>query len=293
MQTDLLTQIETGMLGFSKGQKRIARYILDHYEQAAYMTAARLGAAADVSESTVVRFAMALGYEGYPEFLADLNELVKSRLTSVQRVEVTRFRFGEEADLLQDVMSLDAECVRKTLKQVDPDDFERAVSELSSAKNIYLLGVRAAAPLAVFMSNYLSMLFKSVHLVNGASASEMFEQTLQLDRDDVVVGISFPRYSQRTVKLLKYARTRGAKVITITDSERSPLVLPGNVNLLARCEIFSYVDSLVAPLSLINALLVAVGLRHKDELTQNLVALEEIWDEYDVYQKDKSDAEEL
>ncbi len=289
MPQDILATIAERMGSFSKGQRRIASYILEHYNEAAFMTAAKLGAVADVSESTVVRFATMLGYDGYPEFLADLSELVKSRLTSVQRVEVARRRIDPE-HIIDDVLAMDADCVRKTISGISQENFEDAVERIVNAGTIYVMGVRSSSALSGFMGGYLSMIFKNVQVINGLSQGEVYEQILRINSGDVLVGISFPRYSQRTVTSMRYAKSRGASVIAITDSERSPLASIADCNLLARCEIISYLDSLVAPLSVINALLVAVGMRREQELCWSLGRLEKIWDEYNVYEKNRTDS---
>ena len=284
MAEDILVTIEKRMSTFSKGQRRIASYILEHYNEAAFMTAAKLGVVANVSESTVVRFATLLGYEGYPEFVTDLGELVKSRLTSTQRIEVAKRRIDPER-IVENVLAMDADCVRKTIAGISDDEFQRAVDEIVNAETIYVMGVRSASALSGFLANYLGMSFKNVQLIDGRSQSEVYEQILSVGENDVMIGISFPRYSQRTVTAMRYAKSRGASVIALTDSERSPLSDIADCKLLARCEILSYVDSLVAPLSVINALLVAVGMRREEELRSTLGQLERIWDEYNVYEK--------
>jgi DNA-binding MurR/RpiR family transcriptional regulator len=256
------------------------------------MNAAMLGSVADVSESTVVRFAMALGYKGYPEFLRDLNSLVKAKLTAIQRVGVTKMLIGEE-DIVSRVLTLDADCVRKSTNVVDRADFDAAVTAIVNAGCIYIIGIRSSSALATFLNCYLSMMFKNVKLITSTSASEMFEQIRAIDETDIMIGISFPRYSQRTVKALDYAKRRGAKVLAITDSERSPLVPLSDCKLLAKCEIMSFVDSLVSPLSVINALLLAVGMQKQDDLREALVELEGIWEEYDVYDKGVGNEEDL
>ena len=272
------------MLSFSKGQKRIAAYILGHYDEAAYMSAFSLGAAADVSESTVVRFAKQLGYIGYPAFQRELQETVRSRLTSLQRIGVSNILIGEE-DVVDRVLSLDADCVKKTIDEVNKENFEAAVKAIVEAKDIYVVGVRSSFCLAYLLSYYLSMMFKNVKLITSTSAGEMYEQIRAVEEGDILIGISFPRYSQTTVKALQYAKRRKARVVSITDSVLSPLATFSDFLLLAKCEIVSFVDSLVAPLSVINALLVAIGMNRKNELHNALIELEEIWDEYQVYEK--------
>ena len=288
MERDILLVIKDGLPDFSKGQKRIAHYVLEHYDEAAYMNAAMLGSVVNVSESTVVRFAMQLGYKGYPEFLRDLSSLVKSKLTSIQRVGVAKMLIGEE-DIVERVLTSDADCVKKSIRIVDRADFNAAVRAVVNAECIYIIGIRSAFSLAVFLNCYLSMMFKNVKLISSTSASEMFEQIRAIGKSDIMIGISFPRYSQRTVKALDYARRQGAAVLSITDSETSPLLAYSNYKLLAKCEIMSFVDSLVSPLSVINALLLAIGMAKQEELREALAELEEIWDEYDVYDKGAED----
>lgn len=284
MSMNLLSLIESGTIHFSKGQKRIAEYVLGHYDKAAFVTAARLGQTVGVSESTVVRFAMELGYDGYPQFQKALQELVKSSLTSVQRMEVTNERLGDD-DVVQRVLTSDVDKIKKTLELVDRVAFDQAVDAILGAKNIYIVGVRSAAGLAQFLNFYFSLMFKNVHLVSILSISEMFEEIMHIDKGDVMIGISFPRYSRRTVTALRYAASRGGTVISLTDSEDSPLAALSSITLLARSDMLSFVDSLVAPMSLINALILALGMKKQEEMEQTFENLEHLWDEYNVYEK--------
>ena len=286
MVADILTVIQSRMSKFSKGQKLIAKYILSAYDKAAFMTASKLGGVVQVSESTVVRFAVGLGYDGYPEMQKALQEMILNRLTSVQRMEVTSEQMGEH-DILSKVLTMDIEKIRRTLEEQSNEGFEAAADSIIAAKNIYILGIRSSAALAQFMSFYFNQIFPNVRLVTGSSASEMFEQIFRVGKDDVFIGISFPRYSKRTVKAIDYAKERGATVIAITDSAGSPLAAKCDHLLLARSDMASFVDSLVAPLSLINALIVAVGMRRQKEVGETYAQLEKIWDEYDVYEKNE------
>lgn len=286
MAKDLLHSISEGMSGFSKGQKLIARYIIENYDKAAFMTASKLGNTVGVSESTVVRFATEVGFEGYPQLQRALQELIRNRLTAVQRMEVTSEQMGEH-DILSKVLTMDIEKIRRTLEEQSNEGFEAAADSIIAAKNIYILGIRSSAALAQFMSFYFNQIFPNVRLVTGSSASEMFEQIFRVGKDDVFIGISFPRYSKRTVKAIDYAKERGATVIAITDSAGSPLAAKCDHLLLARSDMASFVDSLVAPLSLINALIVAVGMRCQKEVGETYAQLEKIWDEYDVYEKNE------
>lgn len=285
---DLITKIKSELPGFSKGQKQIARFILEHYDKAAFMTASRLGVTVGVSESTVVRFATELGYDGYPHLQRALQEMIRNKLTSVQRMEVAGDRMGGR-DVLQTVLHADTDMIRVTLDEIDRDAFQGAVDALMGAKRIYILGVRSSSALASFLGFYFNLLFENVTLVHTNSVSEIFEQVLRVGPGDVLFGISFPRYSKRTLSAMKYARDRGARVIALTDSQLSPLARVADHVLLARSDMASFVDSLVAPLSVINALIVAVGMSRRDEIEQTFNKLERIWEEYDVYEKPEDD----
>lgn len=285
---DLITKIQSELPGFSKGQKQIARFILKHYDKAAFMTASRLGVTVGVSESTVVRFATELGYDGYPHLQRALQEMIRNKLTSVQRMEVAGDRMGGR-DVLQTVLHADTDMIRVTLDEIDRDAFQGAVDALMGAKRIYILGVRSSSALASFLGFYFNLLFENVTLVHTNSVSEIFEQVLRVGPGDVLFGISFPRYSKRTLSAMKYARDRGARVIALTDSQLSPLARVADHVLLARSDMASFVDSLVAPLSVINALIVAVGMSRRDEIEQTFNKLERIWEEYDVYEKPEDD----
>lgn len=286
---DLINKIQSELPGFSKGQKQIARFILEHYDKAAFMTASRLGTTVGVSESTVVRFATELGYDGYPHLQRALQEMIRNKLTSVQRMEVSSDRMGGR-DVLQTVLHADMDMIRQTLDEIDRDAFQGAVDALIGAKRIYLLGVRSSSALSSFVGFYFNLLFENVRLVHTNSVSEIFEQVLRVGPGDVVFGISFPRYSKRTLSAMQYARDRGARVIALTDSRLSPLAPVADHLLLARSDMASFVDSLVAPLSVINALIVAVGMSRRDEIEQTFNKLERIWEEYDVYEKPEDDA---
>lgn len=283
---DLINIIQQKYDGFSKGQKLIANYIVNHYDKAAYVTAAKLGEIVGVSESTVVRFAIELGFDGYPKLQKVLQELIKSKLTAVQRIEVSSNRINED-NILKSVLQSDMEKIKITLEQIDHTDFNNIVETILNAKRIFILGVRSSATLASFLGFYFNLIFDNVRLVHTTSVSEMFEQIIRAQQGDVVIGISYPRYSKRTIKALQFARNQGAKTIALTDSAESPVAQSADMYLLARSDMASFVDSLVAPLSLINALIVAIGMRRKDQVYNTFERLEKIWDEYDVYEKDE------
>lgn len=281
---DLLRTIEEGMTSFSKGQKLIASYILAHYDKAAYLTASKLGTLVGVSESTVVRFAIELGYEGYPDFQNSLRKLIRNRLTSFQRIEVTNNLIGD-GDEIEKVLTSDIDKIRRTMEEVDRDVFAEAIDRMVEAKTIYILGVRSCSALAGFLNYNFRMIFNDVKFVQTTSGSELFEQIMPIGEQDVMIAISFPRYSKRIINAVEYARSKGANVVALTDSSASPIAAYANQLLLAHSDMASFVDSLVAPLSIINAIIVAVSRKKQDELTERLRALEEVWDKYDVYDK--------
>ena len=281
MNRDILTVIQENMSTFSKGQKRIANYILESYDKAAFMTASRLGKTVSVSESTVVRFAAELGYDGYPSMQRSLQKMLRTRLTSVQRIEVSNDRIGDQ-DLLSSVLQSDIEKLRLTLEEVDRQSFDRAVDAIVSARKIYIMGVRSSASLATFLSFYFNLIFDNVISVAANTASEVFETMLRVGAEDVVIGVSFPRYSSRTVQAMSFARDRKATTVAITDSEAAPLAPICKYTLKARSDMASFVDSLVAPLSLINSLLVAIA-RSKSDVVDHFERLEHIWEEYGVF----------
>ena len=283
---NLLNDIEKRMPTFSKGQKLISKYILENYDKAAYMTASKLGKIVNVSESTVVRFAIELGFDGYPEFQHALQEIVRTRLTAAQRMEVTNTLMGD-GDVLSKVLLGDAEKIKRTLEDIDEAAFEEAVQHLANAKNIYILGVRASSSLAGFLAHGLRMISDNVRFVQTTSGSEMFEQIMSIGEDDVMVAISFPRYSKRLKNATSFAKHAGADVIAITDSTASPIAPSADQLLLAKSDMASFADSLVAPMSIINALIVALSRVKQEELRVRLRLLEDIWDEYDVYDKNQ------
>ncbi|MEG2419909.1 MAG: MurR/RpiR family transcriptional regulator [Oscillospiraceae bacterium] len=284
MAHDILATIQTELPTFSKGQKLIANFILKSYDKAAFMTASKLGKTVNVSESTVVRFAAELGYDGYPTMQKALQEMIRNKLTSIQRIEVSNDRIGNQ-DILSMVLQSDMEKIHMTLEETNREDFDASVNDIIAAKKIYILGVRSSAAISVFLSFYFNLIFDNIVQINTTSASEVFEQMLRVGPGDVVIGVSFPRYSRRTVKAMQFANDRGATVIAITDSDTSPLADSATHTLLAKSDMASFVDSLVAPLSLVNALIVAVGRKKNQDLSNTFESLEQIWEEYEVYEK--------
>ena len=270
--------------GFSKGQRRIAQYILESHDKAAFMTASKLGKTVGVSESTVVRFAMELGFDGYPTMQKAMQEMVVNRLTSVQRIEVTNDRIGDQ-DVVSAVLQSDMELLRKTSERLDRNEFRTAVDTLLKARRIYVLGVRSTAALANFFGYYMNFMFSDVHVVTASGAHEMFEKIVSVGPEDAVVAFSFPRYSTTLAKGVRYCRNTGATVIGLTDSRMSPLGQNCDHVLLAKSDMLSLVDSLAAPLSVTNALLVALAAEREQELARNFGNLENIWEEYNVYEK--------
>lgn len=283
---DTMSRINEKFTKMSKSHKKLASYIIDHYEQAAFMTAAKLGKTVGISESTVVRFAYALGYEGYPEFQESLAEWVKNKLNSVQKMGA-KYGKSTQSEILTAVLNSDIEKIDDTLEHIDPLAFETAVNAILNAKHVYILGIRSCKPLADFLHFYLNMIRGDVILLNSTSTSEIFEQMLRIDSRDVLIGISFPRYSMRTLKAMEMANDRNANVISITDTIHSPMCLYSSCNLMARSDMVSIVDSLVAPLSLINALVVALCMRRPGDTKKSLESLEYTWDNYQVYLKDE------
>lgn len=283
---DIITRINQYYGKMSKGQKTIANFIYDHYDQAVFMTAAKLGDTVGVSESTVVRFASYVGYSGYPEFQKDLEEWVQNKINSVQKIDA-KYGRSTQSEILTSVLNADIEKITDTIDNLDPAAFETAVSIILEAKNIYIMGIRSCAPLADFLHFYLNMIRGNVILLRSTSVSETFEQMIRIDEKDAMIGISFPRYSMRTLKAMEFANDRNAKVIAITDTVHSPMNLYSSCNLLARSDMVSIVDSLVAPLSLINALVVAMCLKRPADVTKNLKELESAWNNYQVYLNDE------
>lgn len=257
---------------------------MNHYDKAAFMTAARLGQTINVSESTVVRFAAELGYDGYPAMQKALQEIIRNKLTAVQRMEVANHRIDEH-NVLDTALRSDVDNILTTLNETDKTAFDAVVNSILQSKKIYIIGVRSSAALAEFLGFYFRLIFPNVFLLGTTSTSEIFEQILHISEEDVLIGISFPRYSKRTVKAMQYARSRGADVVAITDSAHSPLYQYATHKLTARGDMVSFVDSLVAPLSLINALIVAVSMKKNKEISETFRSLEKIWDEYEVYEK--------
>lgn len=283
---DLTSRINECYGSLSKGQKILATYITDNYDKAVFLTAAKMGQVVGVSESTVVRFATHLGYKGYPEFQKALEEMVRNKLNSIQRMEVTYGRISQ-SHILETVLQSDQEKIKDTLEHIDEHAFELAVDTIIKAKHIYIVGIRSCAPLAAFMAFYFNLMFENVTLLQTNNSSELFEQMVRISKDDVIIGIGFPRYSMRTLKAMEFANNRNAKVITLTDSVHSPMNLYSSCNLIARSDMASIVDSLVAPLSVINALIVALCMKKQGEVAKTLETLEDIWNEYQVYENDE------
>ena len=283
---DLTSRINECYGSLSKGQKILATYITDNYDKAVFLTAAKMGQVVGVSESTVVRFATHLGYKGYPEFQKALEEMVRNKLNSIQRMEVTYGRISQ-SHILETVLQSDQEKIKDTLEHIDEHAFELAVDTIIKTKHIYIVGIRSCAPLAAFMAFYFNLMFENVTLLQTNNSSELFEQMVRISKDDVIIGISFPRYSMRTLKAMEFANNRNAKVITLTDSVHSPMNLYSSCNLIARSDMASIVDSLVAPLSVINALIVALCMKKQGEVAKTLETLEDIWNEYQVYENDE------
>ena len=291
MTKSLLSRINDLKQGFSKGQRLIAGFITEHYDKAAFMTAAKLGSTVGVSESTVVRFATELGYDGYPKMQKAMQEMIRDRLTSVQRIEVAQNRLSE-GSVLENVLQKDIAKIRRTLEETSKEDFEQAVEAIAKAKTIYIFAVRSAAALASFLGYYYSLIFENVKVINNYGETEIYEKLFRISADDVIIGISFPRYSNAAIQAMTFAKRRGTKVIALTDSLASPLAAISDYLLIAKSDMAAVVDSLVAPLSMINALIVATVLKMGDEVKQTFGMLEDIWQDYDVYQNNRKDETE-
>ena len=284
MNGNLFAALSSRIPEFSKGHRRIADYILSHYDKAAFMTASKLGESVGVSESTVVRFASELGFDGYPELQKALQEEMRTRLTAVQRIEVSFDRFGRD-EVFKSVLLHDIDRIRRTLEETNTEDFNSAVECILNADRIYIMGIRSSAALASFLGYYFKLMLPNVTVIETGSRSELYEQLMHMTSKDVIVGISFPRYSRQTVYAINYAKDIGAKSVAITDRSDSPIAVRADKSLLAKSDMVSFVDSLVAPLSLINALIVAVSIQEKELVSRNFERLDRIWEEYEVYEK--------
>ncbi|MCD8192256.1 MAG: MurR/RpiR family transcriptional regulator [Oscillospiraceae bacterium] len=283
MEKDIMALLSHNEKQFSKGQRKIARYISEYYDKAAFMTAGKLGKTVGVSESTVVRFAAELGYDGYPDMRKALQEIIRSRLTSVQRIEAAN-EYMNQDNILSSVLCSDIEKLRTTLDECDQVAFNAAVDAIVSANSVYIVGMRSSTCLASFMGLYLNLLLDNVHIIQDTAASEIYEQIIRIKPGDVFIGISYPRYSSRTAKAMRFARDAGAKVIGITDGQGSPFVELADILIFAKSDMVSFLDSLVAPLSMINALIVAVGVRTKENISDTFKRLETIWADLAVYE---------
>ena len=284
MAADISERIKAVYPTLSKGQKKIANAVLNDYDKVAYLTAAKLGEMVGVSESTVVRFADELGFEGYSQFQLAVQELVRIKLTPNQRIEITKQRIGQ-GDIIDNVMESDINKIKYTLEHLDRDAFKQSVDAILEAKNIYIMGARSSEPIARLLSYNLSLIFDNVKLVVPTSSAEVFEQMYSVSGEDTVIAFSFPRYSSKMINGVKFARQKNAKVIAFTDSNVSPIAEFANYLLIAQSDMASFMDSLVAPLSIINAIIIEITSRREEEITERFDALEKLWDEYEVYAK--------
>lgn len=282
---DIITYLRENFDGFSKRQRTIAQYLIENYDKAAYMTAAKLSETVNVSESTVVRFAAEIGFEGYQQMQKSLRQITMTQSTSIKRMEIAS-RNLSSTHALDAVLRSDIKMIDHTLSEIDKKQFDGAIDAITNAKNIYITGVRSAASLAAFAEFYFHLIFNNTKLLSSADPADMFEQILSIGKGDVIFGMSFPRYSKNIIKLLQYAHKRGATVISLTDSVDSPIGEISDFCLTARSDMDSFVDSLVAPLSVLNALIVALGMKKEKELFKTFEDLENIWDEYEVYDKE-------
>lgn len=284
MSIDIMNLLELKNENLSKGQKRIADYITENYDKAAYMTASSLAKEVGVSESTVVRFAVEMGFDGYPKFKKALREMIRNKLTSVQRMGITSTKMSEK-DVLKKVLYEDSEKLKQTVEEIDAEAFMAAVETINNADTIYVLGARSCFSIANFLGFYLNLIFPNVKVISSNSASETFEQIYRIKENDVMIAISYPRYSRRTINAVKYAASKNSKIIAITDIKTSPITENATHVLCARSDMSYFVDSLVAPLSIINALIVSLVMKRKDDVAKIFTDMEDIWDEYEVYEK--------
>lgn len=284
MNIQLSERIKENERNFSKGQRLIAKFITEHYDKVAFMTASKLGTTVGVSESTVVRFATEIGYSGYPQLQQAMQEMIRNKLTTVQRLEITSTNIPLR-ELLDESLNQDIDIIRRTKETVSREDFYAAVDSLSSSETIYILGAGSSLALATFLNHYLSLIFPNVVLIDATSEARILQQMVRISEKDAIIGISFPRYSKKAVKAFGYANSRGATTVAITDTKLSPLCISAKYSMLARSDMVSFVDSLVGPLSLINALIVTIAIKKKDEVSKTLQTLEDIWDEYGIYEK--------
>ncbi len=284
MNSQLSGRIREKSGSFSKGQRLIAKYIEEHSEEVAFMTASKLGVTVGVSESTVVRFATEIGYSGYPALQRAIQEMIRSKLTSLQRLEMTSRNIGAER-LLDAVLDQDIDILKHTKESIDREEFYRAADALVTAPRVYILGAGSSLALATLLAHYLRLIFDTVQLVEATSEATILQQMIRAKKGDAIIAISFPRYSKKAVKTLKYAADQGLSTLAITDSLLSPLAEFAQYRLLAKSDMVSFVDSLVGPLSVINALIVTVAIRKKQEVADTLRKIESIWDEYSIYEK--------
>ncbi|MZQ75612.1 MAG: SIS domain-containing protein [Peptoclostridium sp.] len=280
---DLIRMIKQNFTKLSKGQKLIAQFIMDNYDKAAFMTASKLGDKVGVSESTVVRFAGALGFDGYPKLQKSLQELIKTKLTTVQRVEMSQ-DYSSDFEVLNKILKSDIDNIRNTLEDINPKAFEDVIDKIASAKKIYIVGLRTSSAIADYLGFYLNLILDNVVIVNYG-ISDVFEQIIKVSEEDLVIGISFPRYSKKTYEILEFAKKQGATIVSLTDSHISPIATLSDNTLLAKSNMASFVDSLVAPLSLINALIVALGMREKDKIKGYFDKLEHVWKDFNIYEE--------
>lgn len=287
-QNELIARINEKYPKMSKSHKAISAFIAEHYEHAVFMTAAEIGREVGISESTVVRFASGLGYEGFPEFQKALEDWIKNKLSLVQKVDA-KYGGSSQSEILQSIVRADMENLEETLESIDPVAFETAIDTILKGREVYIVGMRSCAPLAEFLGFYLNMIRGNIHVITTTNMAETFEQMIRINGEDVVIGISFPRYSMRTLKMMEFANDRNTKVITLTDSVHSPMNLYSSCNLLAKSDMMSIVDSLTAPLSVINALVVALCSRCSDQVKKTLEDIEQAWDSYQIYSRDEID----
>ncbi|MBN2287486.1 MAG: MurR/RpiR family transcriptional regulator [Tissierellales bacterium] len=280
---DLIKLIQSHYPKFSKGQKAIAQFIIEHYERAAFMTASKIGQTVDVSESTVVRFATALGFDGYPELQKSLQVMIKNKLTTVQRISLNEAQ-DDSDEFIRRVLKNEVNSLRNYYEELDEKRLDKASDLILGARKIYILGMRVSYTLALYLGFYLDVILENVKVMNLGSNS-LFEQMVRINEDDLFVIISYPRYSKQSLDAVNFAKERNAKILAITDTESSPFYSISDVALLGKSNMVSFIDSLVTPMAVINSLITSVGLKEKQDIVKYFDLLEDVWDKYSIYNK--------
>lgn len=283
-KTDLISLIKSNYYKFSKGQKQISQFIIEHYDKAAFMTAAKIGETVDVSESTVVRFASALGYSGFPELQKALQVLIKNKLTTVQRISLDEDISDDTGKLHKKILRSEINNMRYLLENIDTSALDKASDIILNARKVYILGLRTSSTLANYLGYYLDVILDNVKVLNNIGVNSLYEEIIRIKEEDVLIVISFPRYSNSTMEATKFVKDHNAKIIAVTDTEASPFYSIADVSLLAKSNMVSFIDSLVVPMCMINSLIINIGIHEKEDIVQYYDRLEELWDSHSIYQ---------